>query len=181
MFTTDPVAEARDCWIAQGWAQAAPALAMVASLDRVRQIYVSRLEAQLRPLNLSLARFELLMQLYFSKDQQLSLGRLRMRLQVAPGAVTNAVNRLERDGLVTRVTDPTDARITIATMTPTGRKRALEAAEIVNQVVFSDTKMSLPEMAELFDALAVIRHRAGDFPADVTGGGRAWAGSNRRL
>jgi len=166
MLPTDPIAEARDRWDRQGWIEAAPGFAMVASLERVRQIYVSRLEAQLRPLNLSLARFELLMQLYFSHDRQLALGRLRMRLQVAPGAVTNAIDRLERDGLVARHTDPADARITIATMTPTGLKCALEAAEIVNRHVFCDTNMSAAEMTDLFTLLAVVRQRAGDFGAD---------------
>ena len=166
MLTTDPIAEARDRWVAQGWGHAAPGLAMVASIDRVRQIYVSRMETQLRPLNLSLARFELLMQLYFSTNRQLSLGRLRVRLKVAPGAITNAIDRLERDGLVKRSTDPADARITIATMTGRGARLALKAARVVNRAVFADTGMTREEMESLFVALETFRRSAGDYYPD---------------
>jgi DNA-binding MarR family transcriptional regulator len=166
MLAQDPIDEARQQWIAQGWDSAAPGLAVVSSLVRAGQIFVSRLEQELRPMGLSLARFEVLMQLLFSRHGSLPLGKMRVRLQVAPGAVTNAIDRLERDGLVARQTDAKDARVTIARITREGRVRALKAIEQVNEHVYNQMNMTPDEMEALFEQLKVIRQRAGDFPAD---------------
>jgi DNA-binding MarR family transcriptional regulator len=165
MLAHDPIDEARQQWIAQGWESAAPGLAVVSSLVRAGQIFVSRLEQELRPLGLSLARFEVLMQLLFSRHGSLPLGKMRVRLQVAPGAVTNVIDRLESDGLVARQTDATDARVTIARITREGRVRALKAVERVNEHVYEHMDMTTAEMEALFEQLKVIRERAGDFPA----------------
>lgn len=117
-------------------------------------------------MGLSLARFEVLMQLLFSRHGSLPLGKMRVRLQVAPGAVTNAIDRLERDGLVARQTDAKDARVTIARITREGRVLALKAIEQVNEHVYNQMNMTPDEMEALFEQLKVIRQRAGDFPAD---------------
>lgn len=166
MLKADPIEEARQQWVAQGWEEAAPGVALVASLVRCQQIFVSRLEQELRPLGLSLARFEVLMQLHFSGHGSLPLGRMRMRLQVAPGAVTNAIDRLERDGLVTRQTHIEDGRVTVALITRKGRTLALKAAKVINESVYHDMGMTAEEMNALFDGLKVIRQRAGDFPPE---------------
>lgn len=167
MRAEDPIEEARQQWIAQGWDTAAPGLAVVASLVRTQQIFVSRLEQELRPLGLSLARFEVLMQLLFSRNGSMPLGKMRDRLQVAPGAVTNAIDRLERDGLVARQTHAEDGRITIARITRDGRTLALKAVTQVNEHVYHHMNMTQDEMETLYNQLQLIRQRADGFPPDT--------------
>lgn len=167
MLAEDPIEEARQQWIAQGWDKAAPGLALIASLVRTQQIFVQRLEQELRPLGLSLARFEILMQLLFSRNGSLALGRMRTRLQVAPGAITNAIDRLEQDGLVRRQSDAADGRVTIASITRAGRTRGLKAAQIVNERVYEKMDLDPDYMHTVYEQLRVIREHAGDFHTDA--------------
>src|SRR5215472_17686244 len=51
------------------------------------------------------------------------LGLMATRLHVSPRNVTGLVDNLERDGLVTRVADPTDRRSVLARLTDSGRQR----------------------------------------------------------
>lgn len=165
MLDEDPIEEARQQWVAQGWEAAAPGVALIGSLVRSQQIFVRRLEQELRPLELSLARWEVLMQLTFSRNGSMPLGRMRQRLQVAPGAITNAIDRLEKDGLVRRQSDAEDGRVTIASITRNGRIRGLQAAKIVNERVYERMELDPELVNSLIDQLRVIRRHAGDFSA----------------
>jgi DNA-binding MarR family transcriptional regulator len=101
------------------------------------------------------------MLLHFSRRGALPLGKIGVRLQVAPGAVTNAVDRLEDDGLVLRQTHPTDRRTTLASITARGRHRVLAATEQLN-VVFADLNLSTTEQRRLFSLLGRLRAGKGD-------------------
>jgi DNA-binding MarR family transcriptional regulator len=62
-------------------------------------------------------------------------GPLRMTALAAEHGVrlptmTAQINRLERDGLVTRGRDASDARVVTAALTPAGRERLREAREL---------------------------------------------------
>jgi DNA-binding MarR family transcriptional regulator len=83
---------------------------LVTSIMRVQQAYLGRIEAILRPSGLTFARFEVLRLLAFSRLGSLPVGKVGERLQVHPASVTNAVQRLEADGLVVRRTNPGDRR-----------------------------------------------------------------------
>src|SRR5680860_1051428 len=109
----DPVAEARRQWAAHGWSQAAGGMAAVTSLMRAHQIVLARVEAVLRPLGVTFARYEVLMLLHFSRSHALPMTIIGARLQVHPTSVTNAVDRLERAGLVARRPHPSDGRTTL--------------------------------------------------------------------
>lgn len=161
-MVNDPIEEARQRWLEQGWDEAAPGLAFVASLARTQQIFVSRLEQELRPIGLSLARFEVLMQLIFTREGAMALGRLRSRLQVAPGAVTNAIDRLERDGYVRREPSASDGRVTIASVTKSGRQLGMKAARRLNKNVYEAMGVGADEIAKAFEYLQAIRHSLGD-------------------
>ena len=93
-------------------------MAAVTSVFRAQQIYLARIDAVLRPLGLTFARYEVLMLLMFSRAGSLPLSKVGARLQVHPTSVTNAVNRLEEQGLISRVPHPTDRRTTLAEITP---------------------------------------------------------------
>src|SRR4051812_35846544 len=121
MLSIDPIAEARRQWEAHGWGDAAPGMALVTSVMRVQQLLAGQVDAVLRPHDLTLARYEVLMLLTFSRTGALPLGKIGERLQVHPASVTNAVDRLEAQRLVKRAPPPTDRRATLATLTPRGR------------------------------------------------------------
>lgn len=159
----DPILEARRQWEAHGWSDAAPGMAAVTSVIRAHQIYMARVEAVLRPLELSFARYELLMVLHFSRRGSLPLNKLGSRLQVHPTSVTNAVDRLERQGMIKRVGHPTDRRTTLAEITPSGRQAALDATDALNEAVFSAPGLDPEEVGSLLAVLARLRERTGDF------------------
>ncbi|HUA95234.1 MAG TPA: MarR family transcriptional regulator [Acidimicrobiales bacterium] len=159
----DPIAEARRQWEDHGWEDEATPMAVVTSIMRVQQILLARTDGVLRPLDLTFARYELLMLLSFSRQGALPLGKIGERLQVRAASVTSAVDRLERDGLVARAPNPADGRGTLARLTPAGRQRAAEATTLLNEEVFADLGVEPEALASLFDLLTVVRREAGDF------------------
>jgi DNA-binding MarR family transcriptional regulator len=159
----DPILEARRQWKARGWAKAADGMAAVTSVFRAQQIYLARIDAVLRPLGLTFARYEVLMLLMFSRAGALPLSKVGARLQVHPTSVTNAVNRLADDGLLIRLPHPTDGRTTLAEITRAGRRLAERATEVLNTTVFQDPGLDPGAIAELVSVLKELRHRAGDF------------------
>ena len=159
----DPILEARRQWETHGWAEAAPGMAAVTSIIRAHQIYLARVDAVLRPFSLSFARYELLMVLLFSRKGALPLNKLGSRLQVHPTSVTNAVDRLEEQGLLRRVPHPTDGRATLAEITPEGRDVARRATDAINADVFEDPGLDVPEIGQLVEILGRLRLGAGDF------------------
>ena len=165
----DPIAEARRQWAAHEWSDEAQGMAIVTSIMRVQQLLLSRVDAVLRPFGLSFARYEVLMLLSFSRTGALPLGKISARLQVQAGAVTNAINRLERQGLVRRRPHPTDRRATLAAITRRGRSVARRATVPLNEHVFSAMYLDAQEAETLFGLLRQIRMAAGDFHDDRRG------------
>lgn len=159
----DPILEARRQWEAHGWSEAAPGMAAVTSVIRAYQIYMARVEAVLRPFDLSFARYELLMVLLFSRRGSLPLNRIGARLQVHPTSVTNAVDRLEKQGMLERVAHPTDGRTTLAEITPSGRRVARKATDALNAEVFAHPGLEGAEVRSLLSILTELRAGAGDF------------------
>jgi DNA-binding MarR family transcriptional regulator len=62
-----------------------------------------------------------------SRKGPLSLGELATLEGVKPPSITTTVASLEGQGLVTRVADPADRRVTRVTVTPRGRLRLLRS------------------------------------------------------
>ena len=92
----DPIDEAARQW-ALHW-EGVPQMHAVTSLMRVQQLVIGRLDALLKPLGLTFARYEALVLLTFSSRGSLPLGKMGERLQVHPTSVTSIVDRLERPG-----------------------------------------------------------------------------------
>jgi DNA-binding MarR family transcriptional regulator len=159
----DPVVEARRHWVAQGWTDAAAGMAAVTSVMRAQQLLLSRVEAELRPLDLTFARYELLMLLRLSRTGALPLSRIGARLQVHPTSVTSAVDRLEAQGLVRRVPHPTDRRTTLAELTEDGRAVVDAATAALNARVFTHPGLPPGRVETLVTVLAELRRDAGDF------------------
>jgi DNA-binding MarR family transcriptional regulator len=159
----DPVAEARRHWVEHGWEEAAPGMALVTSVMRVQQIFLARVDEVLAPHGLTFARYELLMLLTFSRKGMLPLGKVSERLQVHAASVTNAVDRLEKQGFVRRDPHPYDGRAVLAVLTPAGRQVAKEATDDVNTKVFNALGVDTDAAGEIFALLEGLRKSAGDF------------------
>jgi DNA-binding MarR family transcriptional regulator len=159
----DPIAEAHRQWTARGWADAADGMAAVTSLMRAQQIVLARVDEVLRPLDLTFARYEVLMLLLFSRAGSLPLNKIGVRLQVHPTSVTSAVDRLEARGQVRRIPHPSDRRAILARITEEGRATALAATEKLNDTVFAAPGLPDGGVRTLIDLLAEMRRAAGDF------------------
>src|SRR5437899_7811567 len=72
---------------------------------------------------LSEGRLHVLFQLAAAPNHRLPLGELADHLDVSPRNVTGLIDHLEQDGLVQRIDDPDDRRLTYARLTPAGGKR----------------------------------------------------------
>ena len=103
-LAADPIAEATRLWREHGWTDAADGMAAITSLMRAQQIVLARVDAALKPFGVTFARYEVLMLLHFSRSPALPMSVIGDRLQVHPTSVTNAVDRLQESGLVSRET-----------------------------------------------------------------------------
>ena len=161
----DPIAEARRQWLAHGWSDAADGMAAVTSLMRAQQLMLARVDAELRPLDLTFARYELLMLLFFSRTGALPLGKIGQRLQVHPTSVTSAMDKLEAQGFVRRTPHPTDRRTTLAEITPQGRSVAAAATDRLNTAVFGSLGVAPTVVEGLNELLLELRKGQGDVAA----------------
>ncbi|SDJ26382.1 DNA-binding transcriptional regulator, MarR family [Frankineae bacterium MT45] len=105
---------------------------------------------------LSLARAKVLMRL--SEGGPMNQAKLAGVLGFAPRSVTDTIDALERDGLVTRTEDERDRRARIVSMTAAG-SAALEAALIVRGKAMDEIFGSLPagDRATLVDLLRTVK------------------------
>jgi DNA-binding MarR family transcriptional regulator len=161
----DAIAEARRQWEAHDW-QAPAAMAAATSIMRAQQIVLARVDAALRPLELSFARYEALVLLRFTRHGALPLGKMGDRLMLHPTSVTNIVDRLEDQGLVRRVPHPTDRRTTLAEITAEGRDLVEKATEAVSGVALGMGALPDGDLDEITALLCRLRVDAGDFPAE---------------
>ena len=138
-------------------------MAGVTSIMRAEQILTARLNALLKPWELTFPRYEALMLLYYSRNGSLPLGKMGARLQVHPTSVTNTIDGLERLGLVARVRHKRDRRTTLASITPPGREVAEAATEVLNRERFGTAPLSRQELTTMSDLLRRLREGADDF------------------
>lgn len=107
----------------------------VVSLIRAYSTVARSIEAILKPFDLNLSRYEVLLLLSFTRHGRLPTMRLRDLLLVHGSSVTYLVDRLEAKGLARRAPSPDDGRVSLVCITDAGRaaveraSRALAAAE----------------------------------------------------
>src|SRR3954447_20877235 len=92
----------------------------------------SKVEARLSEVGLSLAKLAALNRLT-EAGESLPLGQLAERLSCVKSNVTQLVDRLEADGLVSRTSDPSDRRSRLAVLTDAGRTAYQKGSEIQQQ------------------------------------------------
>jgi DNA-binding MarR family transcriptional regulator len=99
------------------------------SLLRVAGAVESHVDVRLAPSGLSLPKLAALDRLV-KAGGQLPLGHLAERLACVKSNVTQLIDRLEGDGLVTRTHDPADGRSRLAVITDRGRERHAEGLRL---------------------------------------------------
>lgn len=153
----DPIVVAAENWSSHGWADAADGMALVTSVMRVQQLMLARVEAVLRPHGLTFARYEVLRLLAFTRTGTLPIGKIGDRLQVHAASATNAVTRLEDDGLAERTPNPNDGRSVLVTITDAGRELVETCTLALNDEVFTAVPLPADEQRQVFESLATLR------------------------
>ena len=159
----DPIEEARRQWVHHGWEDTADGMAVVTSVMRAQQIYMARIDAILRPLDLTYSRFELLTLLAFTSSGALPMNKIGVRMQIHPTSVTSGVDRLEAQKLVQRISHQTDRRTTLIRILPSGRRIQKKANALLNEEVFAKPSLSKDELVQLYAILRSLRIAEHDF------------------
>ena len=102
------------------------------SVLHTSSVLESRVESKLSEVGLSLAKLAALHQLS-EAGESLPLGQLAERLSCVKSNVTQLVDRLEADGLVSRAGDPHDRRSRLAVLTGPGRTAYTKGRQIQEQ------------------------------------------------
>jgi len=157
----DPIDEAARQWGLR-W-DGVPQMHAVTSLMRVQQVVLSRLDAVLKPHDLTFARYEALVLLSFTQRGSLPLGKMGERLQVHPTSVTPIVDRLESAGLVRRVPHPDDRRAVLAEITDSGRDLVEKATADLLAAGFGLPTLGDEQLNAVSELLRPVRAAAGDF------------------
>lgn len=158
----DPIDRAGELWTEHF---GDPAQMRVAtSIMRVQQLLIGALDAALKPYGVTFARYEVLVLISFSRAGRLPLSKIGERLMVHPTSVTNAIDRLEAQGLVQREVDAADRRRVLASLTPAGRTVVRKATKALHDIDFGLPDTPRKDLDLLYQALRRVRAAAGDFP-----------------
>ena len=130
------------------------------TLLHAAEVAGSHVESKLAAVGLSLAKLAALTALR-EAGESMPLSQLAERLSCVKSNITQLVDRLEADGLVSRAGDPHDRRSRLAVMTPAGRI-ACEAGTRIRQqaenVLLSE--MSGAERQQLASLMAKLEKSA---------------------
>jgi DNA-binding MarR family transcriptional regulator len=156
----DPIERAGDTW--EQHFGPASAMRAATSVFRVQQILLARFDEVLRPLELTFARYEVLVLLTFSRSGLLPLKVIGSRLMVHPTSVTNAIDRLVAAGYVERRPNPEDGRGVLAGITRRGRDVVERATRALTDLDFGMADLPEAERQTLYELLRRVRLGAGD-------------------
>lgn len=163
----DPLVEAARQWERHWGRDAVPSMVAVTSIMRAQQVLIGRLNELLEPLDLTFARYEALMLLFYTRKGELPLGKISDRLQVHRASVTNVIDRLVGSGFVVRASHAEDRRAVLAQIPPEGRRAARRATRLLNDARFGVGTSSDSDCEDLFRILERLRVEAGDFAPSV--------------
>ena len=130
-------------------------------LARANAVLVRRFDSSLGTYHgISFADFQILNHLHQAPDGKLRRVDLAERVGLSASGVTRALLPLEKIGLVTRQSDPRDARVGLALITDTGRELAVNATDVVNlisrELTRSAPPLQLAAMAAILGTMAGI-------------------------
>lgn len=136
-----------------------PRLTAVGLFVEAHQGLIAKLAPHIHDHGMSETEFEVLLRLSRTPGRRLRMSDLSAQTSLSTSGITRVVDRLERDGLVTRESCDTDRRGTWARMTDSGIERI--AGVITGHLEDVDrwfTGLLSPEqLGALIDALRVVR------------------------
>jgi DNA-binding MarR family transcriptional regulator len=157
----DPVEEAVRHWRAHH--PETERFRALTSLVRAYGVAMRDVEALLRPLDLNLSRFEILLVLSFTRRGVLPISRLKEALMIHGSSVTYLVDRLEHSGLVERGPDADDRRVVRVSLTAHGRDTIERACELLCESEFGVFATLSEERLEVMsDLLNELRGEPGN-------------------
>lgn len=117
----------------------------------------NRLESMMDEVGLTLAKFHAIDALARA-GEPITLGEFASQLKCVRSNVTQLVDRLEADGLVKRVNDPSDRRTVLAVVTPLGLKRQAAGARVMARLQESlSERVSAEERVVLHRLLGALQ------------------------
>jgi DNA-binding MarR family transcriptional regulator len=136
-----------------------PRITAIGLLSETYLGLMSRLSCQVAKHGLSSIEFEVLLRLGRSPQGQLRMTDLSAQTSLTASGVTRVIDRLERDGYVTRAACPTDRRSLYAVITTSGRKRVAEILpghiELIDE--WFTGRLGSDELDALLRSLRVVR------------------------
>ncbi|MEP6732958.1 MAG: MarR family transcriptional regulator [bacterium] len=112
-----------------------PLGSMFALLEAARNVQ-AKVEAALESVGLSPAKFQALDALV-KADEPLALSELAGCLKCVRSNITQLADRLESDGLIKRVDDPSDRRAVRAVVTPLGAEKHADGERVIRELQVS--------------------------------------------
>jgi DNA-binding MarR family transcriptional regulator len=101
-------------------------------INHLARLFASALQARIEPMGASVGQFPLLLLLW--EEDGLSQTEISTVLGIEKATVTNTLNRMERDRLITRSRDPNDARRSLVHLTPIGQGLQKELLDMACEV-----------------------------------------------
>lgn len=134
---------------------------IAAALERLAQAFRVLLWEQAKAHNLSPIQIQILVYLlYHSSSPQRTMGHIAREFTLTPATVSAAVQVLETKRLLRRTALPKDRRVSVVTLTPTGRKLARQLSTWANVMqahvgALDDSKKLIVQdfLMQLIDAL----------------------------
>jgi DNA-binding MarR family transcriptional regulator len=162
----DVVEASRQVWLRHWEPEAASGMAVFTAILRSYQLLADEVGRVMRQHDLTFARYEVLTWLATDPESSLTLSWISKTLRIPPATVTNIIDRLEQDKLIRRVAHPSDARTTLAVITPRGRRVANSATEELNASVYEQIGLSEEQRHDLTDLLAQLRASGSEFDVE---------------
>jgi DNA-binding MarR family transcriptional regulator len=141
------------------WPQIDPAVeAIVNQIHNADKLFGAEMRENLEHVNLTLEEFKVLIEL---RPGPRTHGSLSRDLEVSTGAMTNRLDKLEREGLVSRARDPNDRRGVLLSLTDAGSERldayidrgAHRERQLLEGLTQTDKRRLNDLLAKLLDSL----------------------------
>lgn len=162
----DVVEASRRVWLERWDPEAASGMAVFTAILRSYQLLNDQVHQVMRSHDLTFARYEVLAWLATDPETSLTLSWISKTLRIPPATVTNIIDRLEDEKLVRRVPHPSDARTTLAVITPRGRRVATDATQDLNSTVYERIGLSEKKRGQLVELLAELRVSGNEFDVE---------------
>ncbi len=162
----DVVEASRRVWLERWDPEAASGMAVFTAILRSYQLLNNQVADVMRSHALTFARYEVLAWLATDPEPSLTLSWISKTLRIPPATVTDIIDRLEDEKLVRRMPHPSDARTTLAVITPRGQRAATDATRDLNAIVYEQIGLTELQRSQLVDLLAELRASGNEFDVE---------------